>query len=538
MSWQRISPDLSLNARERQGASGGSITRESAGAEVHATCASVVESIHRKGEIWAATDDGLVHVTRDDGATWHNVTPPDMPALAYIGCVEISAHDADTVYLAATRYKLADYQPYLFRTQDSGRTWHAINGDFPKGEITRVVRADPVQPGLLFVGTETGVMFSADDGAHWARLPGGLPVVPVYDLKIKDTDLIAGTHGRSFWILDDITPLRRPAAGLLPPRTAIRTKLHHAALGGLKPGTTFSLTFGIGGAITTHVTPDGARSREHLDIGENPPIGAVIHYWLNGQTGPVTLTFKDTQGTPIIALRSDDMTLGIAKRPTAKPGLNRYVWDLKHPGPTKLDASLHTPKVKALVNEPDAAAGPTVTPGVYTVELTTGEATHTAPLTIEKDPRLATTDSDYAEQLILLQALNAAIGRGNAAVNRIRRLKRQLAALHDRTGQDSALAPAITAATEGLTAIEGTLVDIHRVSPRDVLRNPSGLTDTLAALVSYVSNADHRPTAQGHAIAAEKIAKLDDELASLETLIATDITAINHAAGNGPQIAA
>ena len=219
--------------------SGGDITRESAGAEVHATCACLVESPHRKGEIWASTDDGLVHVTRDDGASWQNVTPPDMPALAYVGCVEISAHDADTVYVAATRYKLADYQPYLFRSSDSGRSWQSISGSFPAGEITRVLRADPVRPGLLFVGTETGIYVTLDDGQSWMRMQGGLPVVPVYDLKIKDTDLVAGTHGRSFWILDDITPLRALADGsaetrLFPPRATIRTKLHFGSLVGVR----------------------------------------------------------------------------------------------------------------------------------------------------------------------------------------------------------------------------------------------------------------------------------------------------------------
>ena len=537
MSWEVISPDLSLNDKSRQDHSGGDVTRESAGAEVHATCACVVESKHRPGEIWASTDDGLVHVTRDGGASWVNVTPPGMPALAYVGCVEISAHDADTVYVAATRYKLADYEAYLFRTVDGGVSWQSINGDFPAGEITRVVRADPETAGLLFVGTETGVFFSADDGAHWARLPGGLPVVPVYDLKIKGSDLIAGTHGRAFWILDDISALRqRPAAGLLTPRVAVRTKLHHAALGGLKIGTNFSLTFGIGGGIAVRERPDGSRVREHLDVGENPPMGAVVYYWLEAEAGPVTLRFLDAAGDVVASVRSDDKGIGVGKRPSAKAGLNRYVWDLKYSGPEKIDGSLFTPKVKALVNEPDGAAGPAVVPGAYRVALTVGGATQEAPLTVVKDPRLATTDADYAAQLAVLQDLNAAIGRGNAGVNRIRRLKRQLAALSDRLGEDAALGPAIGAARDGLTSIEGVLVDVHRVSPRDTLRNPSGLTDTLAGLVAYVANADHRPTRQGLEISAEKIGLVDAELARLEALVATEIAAINHAAGNGPHI--
>ena len=540
MSWQPISPDLSLNDRARQDHSGGAVTRESAGAEVHATCASVVESPHRAGEIWAATDDGLVQLTRDGGATWTNVTPSGMPALAYVGCVEIAAHDADTVYLAATRYKLADYQPYLFASHDSGRTWHSINGNFPAGEITRVLRADPACPGLLFVGTETGVFFSLDDGAAWARLPGGLPVVPVYDLKLKDGDLIAGTHGRSFWILDDITPLRSLAAGvagtrLLPPRPAVRTKLHFGALGSLKPGTSFALAFGVGGGITTHELPDGSRRRDYLDVGENPPMGALIHYWL-ADAGPVELTFRDAAGAVIASLRSDDTSLGIAKRPTARAGLNRYVWDLKHPGPTKIDASLFTPRVKALVSDPDAAAGPTVVPGSYSVELAADGATQSLPLTVLKDPRLATSPAAYAAQFALLQTLNAAISRGNQAVNRIRRLKRQLAGLSDRLGAEAALAPAITAASTELGAIEGTLVDVHRVSPRDGLRNPSGLTDTLAAMVAYVSISDNAPTTQGAALSGELLAKLDTILTRLDEVVTADIAAINHAAGNSAHI--
>ena len=540
MSWEKISPDLSLNDVARQGHSGGDVTRESAGAEVHATCASVVESVHRKGEIWAATDDGLVQITRDDGANWTNVTPKGMPDLAYVGCVEISALDADTVYVAATRYKLADYQPYLFRSKDSGKTWQSINGNFPKGEITRVLRADPVTSGLLFVGTETGVFFSLDDGANWARLPGGLPNTPVYDLKIKNDDLIAGTHGRSFWILDDISPLRALAsvAGnkMLPPRDAVRTKLHFGALGSLKLGTTFALAFGVGGAITMREAPDGTRTREYLDVGENPPMGAILHYWLEAGAGPVILTIRDAKGAALASFASDDKTIGIAKRPTTKAGLNRYVWDLKLPGPTKIDASLFTQKVRALVNDPDSAPGATVVPGAYTVELGVGGASHSVPLTVVRDPRLSTPPDAYAAQFAVLQTLNAAIGRGNAAVNRIRKLKAQLGSLATRLGPDTALAPAIGAATEGLGGIEGVLVDLHRVSPRDTLRNPSGLIDTLAAVVAYVAISDNRPTTQGDAIAGELVGKMDAEVAKLEALVAGEITAINHATGNAPQI--
>jgi hypothetical protein len=340
-----------LNDPARQGSSGGDITAENAGAEVHATCASLVESPHRRGEIWASTDDGLVHVTRDDGKSWQNVTPPEMPELAYIGCVEISPHDPDTIYLAATRYKLADYRPYLFRSTDGGRSFESINGDFPDNEITRVVRADPVRQGLLFVGTETGVFCSLNDGRSWVRMGGGLPVVPVYDLKIKGADLVAGTHGRSFWIMDDITPLRgladgNPECRLFKPRATVRTKLHFGALRSLRPsGVAHALAPGVGGGIRTFRQPDGSSGREYLDLGENPPNGAIVYYWLEEEASArVSLAFHDAAGNLIARFRSDDPNLSAAKRPSLRPGLNRFVWDLKYPGPETLDSGLAPPR--------------------------------------------------------------------------------------------------------------------------------------------------------------------------------------------------
>jgi photosystem II stability/assembly factor-like uncharacterized protein/uncharacterized coiled-coil protein SlyX len=535
--WQEISPDLSLNDKSRQDHSGGNITRESAGAEVHATCACLVESPHRKGEIWASTDDGLVHVTRDDGGSWQNVTPPEMPALAYVGCVEISAHDPDTVYLAATRYKLADYRPYLFRSSDSGRSWQSISTSFPAGEITRVLRADPVRPGLLFVGTESGIYATLDDGQTWMRMQGGLPVVPVYDLKIKNSDLVAGTHGRSFWILDDITPLRALADGraetrLFPPRTAIRTRLHFGSLIGVRAPISFAITFGIGGGIATLERPDGTKVREHLDVGENPPIGAIVYYWLDDNaSGPVALKFRDAAGSTIVTLRSDDDTLAAARRPGTRRGLNRYVWDMRYPGPGRIDPSLAPPRNVPLASEPDARPGPAAVPGEYQVELTVGSDTRVAIFSIVKDPRLSITPEDYALQFALLKELNDRLSALNSAVNRIRRIKGQLRALTERLGDDHAdLVAKAKSAENSLTAIESVLVDVDRESPRDVLRHPAGLNDTLVDLINMAGIADMAPTAPTDAVSRETMARVDAELAKLDTLLAGDIADINRTA--------
>jgi photosystem II stability/assembly factor-like uncharacterized protein len=534
MSWKEISPDLSLNDVTRQGHSGGDVTRESAGAEIHATCASVVESPHRKGEIWASTDDGLVHLSRDDGASWSNVTPPGMPALAYVGCIEISRHDPDTIYLSATRYKLADYEPYLFRSTDSGKSWQSINGDFPAGEITRVVRADPQRRGLLFVGTETSVFMSLDDGQSWSRLACGLPVVPVYDLKIKGSDLVAGTHGRSFWILDDISPLRALADGstatrLIPPRTTIRNRLRFGSLRSARRGISFELAFGLSGGVITTEQPDGRKTREYLDVGENPPNGVMVYYWLgDGETGPVTLTFRDAAGALIAALRSDDATLAPARRPRAEPGLNRYVWDMQYPPPVRIDASLVSLRNKPLADDPDPQGGPVSPPGDYRVELAVGSTKASAALTIARDPRLTTPIDGHRRQFDLLRELTEALSLLNQSVNRIRRLRRQLEALAETAGEAHAdLGERAKRASASLHAIEGVLVDVNRETPRDVLRHPAGLDDTLVDLINTVAVSDTSATASAEAVSREVMAKVAEEIAKLEALLRGDIAAIN-----------
>lgn len=536
MSWEAISPDLSLNDPARQDYSGGTLTRDSAGAETHATCACVHESKHRAGEIWATTDDGLVHVRRSEAAEWENVTPPDMPELAYVGSIEVSAHDADTVYVSATRYKLADYRPYLFRSTDAGRTWTSIAGDLPDNEITRVLRADPERAGLLYTGTETGVFFSLDDGKTWTRMGGGFPVVPVYDLKLKDSDLVAATHGRSFWILDDVSPLRamaddRGKPQLIAPRTTVRTRLAWSAGRGGIAGISYGPAFGIGGS--THVMEglEGARTRHHLDVGQNPPYGAIVYYWLpDDLDGPVTLTIRDADGAAVATFPSDAKDAAFDRRPGRKRGLNRFVWDLKHTAPSKLDPALSPLKLKPLAGDGDSPAGPAAVPGRYSVELDIGGQTLAAGFAVVKDPRVTTDDAGYAEQFALHKTLTDATGRLNGAVNRIRTLKRQLSDLRARLGGAHAdLGDRAATIVDGLSAVEGVLVDVKRESPRDVLRHPAGLNDTLVDLIAMVSIADAPPTAQARAVSDEVVARVDAEIATADALVAGELAALNTA---------
>jgi hypothetical protein len=539
-NWEAISPDLSLNDPTRQGHSGGPLTHDTAGAEVHATCACVTPSAHREAEIWASTDDGLVHVTRDGGSSWKKVTPKGLPELAYVGCVEISAHDADTVYVSATRYKLADYQPYLFRTTNGGRTWQSITGDLPKGEITRVVRADPVRPGLLFVGTETGIFYTLDDGAHWTRMGGGLPVAPVYDLKIKHGDLIAATHGRSFWILDDLSALRQlrddtRAIQLVTPRETVRTKLTWSAGSGYgKSGISYGPAFGISGGSEMVTKADGSSSRQFLDVGEGAPNGAILHWWLpEGFTGAVRLTILDAKGQVVRVLASDDKALAAGRRPGTRAGLNRYVWDLRHTGPVRQDPSLNDRRNKPLSDDKEELHGPLVAPGRYTVVLEAGKQRLEAGLTVVKDPRVKTSQRAFEQQQALLLELSAKWSALNTGVNQLRAARRSLRALLARLapaqGAQAALAARAQAMVDTLGSIESVLVDPKRESVRDVLRHQAGMDDQLADMVSVVAIADEAPTTPAREVSREAMAQVDAQLARLAQCCGPELEALNAA---------
>ncbi|MBX6351646.1 MAG: glycosyl hydrolase, partial [Clostridia bacterium] len=286
-SWEIISPDLTRNDPEKLGPSGGPITRDHTGVEVYGTIFAFAESPLAPGLLWAGSDDGRVHVSRDAGASWTDVTPPDMPEWTRVSIVEPSPHNPDGCYLAASRYRLDDRRPYLWKTTDLGKTWQRITDGIPDEDYTRVIRADPVRPGLLFCGTETGVYVSRDDGASWQRMNLNLPVVPVHDLAVQDGDLVAATHGRAFWILDDITPLRQDVpeddVWLFRPRDTVRVR--YAARGRMSrpkmaaadalPGPT-----GIGGGLARYLKdwPEGGRAPEYLDAGRNPPNGVIVHF--------------------------------------------------------------------------------------------------------------------------------------------------------------------------------------------------------------------------------------------------------------------
>jgi len=547
-SWETLSPDLTRNDESKLGVSGG-LTVDSSGAEHYATISTFVESPHQSGVFWAGSDDGLVHTSRDGGQSWQAITPPDLPEWCYIYCIEASAHDPDTVYLSATRYKLDDYRPLLYKSTDGGQSWTSINGDYPEAEISRVIRADPTCPGLLYVGSETGIFVSFNDGQNWQRLQGNLPVVPVYDLKIKDGDLVAGTHGRAFWILDDLTPLRQlgqqastDGMRFFPPRPTYRRTLHWSANIFLGDGKNYSPAFGLAGTTYEAKSPEGEKSFKHLDLGENPPQGAILHYHLDKEPEqPIEITILDANGGEIESFSSkkaDDAdkegTDEDDKKPVvpAKPGLNRFVWNLRYPGPrVKLDKSLEKPGYKPLGRgEGGGGGGPVAAPGTCQARFKCGSVESTHTFEILKDPRLDTTPEDFAAQFELWTKITEKVSEANDALNRLRRIKRQLMELSRRKRHQDAegeVPQALKSLVDRLEAVENALVQTKHETPSDRLRYPAMLKDRLEGLVWAVAVADARPPEQVQAVYDHLSGQIDEQLALLKSIEEQEVTALN-----------
>ncbi len=554
-SWEAISPDLTRNDTTKLGPSGGPITKDTSGAEHYATVYAFVESPHEAGVFWAGSDDGLIHISRDGGQNWSNITPPDLSEWSLISNIEASPHDPSTVYVAVTRYKLDDYQPYLYKTSDYGQTWSTISGSFPDGEITRVIREDPVCPGLIYVGTETGVYISLDDGVSWRRLQNSLPVVPVYDLKIKDGDLVAGTHGRSFWILDDLTPLRQLTeetaqvpAHLFEPRLTYRRWLQWA-VGMFRSETGKNYMMALGAPATFYVdkSPEGERMRRYLDAGEGPPQGVIVYYLLKDTlTDPVTLTFLDAGGEKIKTFTTktedsdeakDDETSSEAKEDRyipVEPGLNRFVWDMRYPDAQEvaIDSITEKPTTHPSTPPDRPENGPLAAPGAYQVQLKVGDQTHTQSFALRKDPRLTASQTDLDAQFELWRQIRDKLSETNEAINNLRRIQRQVKEWTLRVSKmenagNTAVSEAAEALQEKLKAIEGELIQTGADSIGDRLRMPKKLSGKLAGLISVVSVADFAPPKQAYDLFEHLSNQIDAQLDQLKSVIEEDVAAFN-----------
>jgi len=524
-SWTAISPDLTRNDKSRQGSSGGPITKDNTSVEYYDTIFAVAESPLAAGVIWAGSDDGLVQVTRDGGKTWKNVTPKGLPEWAQINSIEASPYDKGGAYVAATRYKLDDFHPYLYKTADFGATWTRIDAGIDPQHFTRVVRADPERRGLLFAGTERGLYASWDDGARWQPLQLNLPVVPVTDLLIKDGDLIAATQGRGFWVLDGVALLHQTPAG---PFRAVHL---------FTPAPAYRLS----SAVTPPKPPDG--------IGRNPPAGAVLYYWLPDVPAgkPVKIEILDQASKVIHTYTGKDEAKakpegkgekedkeeekepeGEGRRrraepkPTATKGLNRFVWDLRY-------AKAGTfPGMILWTGEP---AGPMVVPGDYQARLTVGDEVATAPIKVLPDPRSKSTPEDLAAQLRFLLEVRDKLDATHDAIRRIRDTRDQLDAMRKRLDDtQKSVRDAAKALADKLIAVEEALYQTKSRSNEDPLNFPVRLNDKLNGVAASASLGDFRPTDQAVQVKIQLSTAIDAELAKLDAIWQRDVPAFNEQA--------
>jgi photosystem II stability/assembly factor-like uncharacterized protein len=510
-SWRAISPDLTRNDRSKMGPSGGPITKDNTSVEYYGTIFTVAESQRVKGLIWAGSDDGLVHVTRDGGKSWDNVTPKEMPEWIQINSIEASPNDPSTAYIAATMYKHDDFRPYLYKTTDYGRTWRKIVNGIPDGAFTRVLREDPNKPGLLYTGTETGMYVSFDGGDNWQSLQLNLPVVPITDLALqkRDRDLVAATQGRSFWILDDLNVLHQAA-------DAAREEVY---------------LFPVEDAYR-----QPASFRGGGNVGANPPAGAVIHFYLKSKPqGDVTLEVLDSAGKSVKKFSTADKTAGAsggdgdegprapAPRLTADAGLNRFVWDLRHEDATGFPG---------MILWAGNLRGPRVVPGTYQLRLTAAGKTVTRPLEVKKDPRIETTPEEFAKQLALSIQIRDKLTETHKGILQIRDVRTQANALAERYKDDPAarkIRDLAKSLSDNLTAVEEELYQTKNRSSQDPLNYPIKLNNKLAALLGVVQSADAAPTDQSYLVYEELATRINAQLSKLSGLLKNDVAAFNKA---------
>jgi photosystem II stability/assembly factor-like uncharacterized protein len=500
-SWQMISPDLTRNVADRMKSSGGPITKDNTGVEYYCTIFAACESPYEKDLLWAGSDDGLIHVSRDGGKNWENVTPPAsiMPEWTMINSIEPHPFVKGGAYVAGTRYKTDDFQPYLFVTTDYGKTWKKITNGIKKDHFTRVLRADPVRKGLLFAGTESGMYVSFDDGANWQSLQFNLPIVPITDLTIKDGDLIAATQGRSIWIIDDLTPLRnwQPATAqkafeLYPPRPAYR----------------------VGG---------GNGGRNPKLHGENLNSGVMVQFFLKNapdSANVVTLEFMDKDQKLIKRYASNAKER--REQLDVQAGGNRFFWNMRYPDAEGFDG---------LILWGGGLQGPLAVPGNYFVKMKVGKDSTIQAFEIRKDPRSKATQEDLQAQFTFLYEIRNKLTETHKAIKNIRAMREQLSAYTKRLDKtkENDLIEQISRTQKQMTEVEEALYQTKNRSGQDPLNFPIRLNNKLSDLVNVVGSGNFRPTDQAVTVKNDITAKIDAELAKLKAIFSSDLPKINEA---------
>ena len=493
-TWQIISPDLTRNDPTKLGPSGGPITKDNTSVEYYCTIFAGVESHHEEGVIWAGSDDGLLHVTRDGGKNWSKVTPTGMPEWTMINSVEVDPFNKGGMYVAGTRYKLGDYQPYLYKTEDYGKTWKKITNGIPSDHFTRVLRADPVRKGLLYAGTESGMYVSFDDGGNWQPLQMNLPIVPITDLTIKNNNLIAATQGRSFWIIDDLTILHQMNADL-------GSKKYHL----FKPMDTYRL--------------GGGNGRTSRTAGTDHPGGVLTHIFVKDTTASDTirLEYRTKSGELIKAFSTHPKKDDNEEKLELKPGVNMVNWNLRYNGAKTFDG---------MILWWASTAGPTAIPGEYTVKLSGKGFEQSQIFNLMKDPRSSATDADLKVQFDFMLAVRDKLSETNQAIIDIRKAKDQVNGVLKRT-EDEALTKFGKDMVKDMGEIEKALYQTKNESGQDPLNFPIRLNNKLGHLASLAGIGDYPPTASAVEYMKEVSGLIDAELTKLKAIFEERIPTFN-----------
>ncbi len=500
-SWKIISPDLTRNDPEKQKSSGGPITQDNTSVEYYCTIFAAQESPLQEGLLWVGSDDGLVHVTRDGGQTWDNVTPKGMPEWMMINSIEPSAFDPATCYVAGTKYKTGDFAPYLYKTNDYGKTWTKITNGINPEHFTRALREDTKQKGLLYAGTETGMYVSFNDGKNWKPFQLNLPIVPITDLTIKDNSLIVATQGRSLWMLDDLTIIHQ---------------LYNADKSKnilFKPKDTYRMR---------------GRSRTgSKTTGTNLPSGVITYFNLNdfNEDDKVSLTYFDTKGDTIKTFSNKDKKNMLK----VKKGTNKFVWNMTYDGAERL---------KGMILWWASLTGPRAIPGDYKVSLNVNGEALTQPFTILADPRAESTLADMKQQFNFIKEVNETMDNAHKSIKKIRTINGKLDAFMEQYKGDDNVKDLVEKAKdlkEQFSEIEKALYQTKNRSGQDPLNFPIRLTNKLGHLNSLVSMGDFAPTEQDVAVKNELSKQINDQLDKFNELIDKEISAFN-AAFNSKQL--
>ena len=520
-TWKTISPDLTRNIPETIMSSGGPITQDNTGAEYYANIFAIAESKLEEGVIWVGSDDGLIHITKDGGETWENITPPKKlsPELNMINSIDPSPFKKGKAYIAATSYKFGDYTPYLYKTEDYGKSWKLITDGINSSYYTRVVRSDKKRDGLLYAGTEWGMYISFDDGNSWSKFQLNLPVTSIRDLEVKDNDLVVATHGRSFWIIDDLTPLHQlneynhdDDAILFKPDLSYRM----AQSGGWnRPNNLLSGQNHPNGVIINYYIKE-LQEDDYLRIDIENKDGSIIRSFTNNQDKYSQVGNNDKSimvGNPVLSNPNDiDNALSSDNLESLSPknGGNRLIWDMRYPG-------FKSSEGMVLYSSPNV--GPKATPGKYNIKMTYNDMVFQEEFEIVKDPRVKISQADYQDQLEFLIDVRDEVSKANQQIIDIRRIKNNMSFILDKTKDNNELQEMINKYLDDISVVENNIHMTKNQSRQDPLNFGIRINNRIAFLLADSQRGDYPPTDQSKEFFSQVKEELDIEVTNVKAII-------------------